>query len=48
MGAPDGCGGRVIKPDEFLESSRIQWQRDWDALLIGFVLGVLATLAWVR
>lgn len=29
---------------ELLESSRIDWGRDWDALLIGFVLGVLSTL----
>lgn len=35
-------------PCEYLESERIVWCRDWDALLIGFGLGVLATLAWVR
>ena len=28
-----------------LESSRVQWNRDWDAVALGFVLGVLATLA---
>jgi hypothetical protein len=28
-----------------LEDSAIHWRRDWDALAIGFVLGVLATLA---
>jgi hypothetical protein len=32
-------------PTELLESSRIQWARDWDALAAGFVLGVLFTLA---
>ena len=31
-------------PLKFLEQSSIQWKRDWDAVLIGFVLGVLATL----
>jgi hypothetical protein len=30
---------------KLLESARIDWRRDWDALAIGFVLGVLATLA---
>jgi hypothetical protein len=30
---------------QLLESARIEWHRDWDALLIGFVLGVLTTLA---
>jgi len=32
-------------PRELLETSRIQWARDWDALLAGFVLGVLFTMA---
>lgn len=27
-----------------LESSAIHWRRDWDALVIGFLLGVLATV----
>ena len=31
--------------EDLLESASIVWNRDWDALLIGFVLGVLATLA---
>lgn len=30
---------------ELLESSRIVWARDYDAVLIGFVVGVLAALA---
>ena len=29
---------------ELLESARVQWQRDWDATLIGFIFGVLITL----
>ena len=28
-----------------LEDSAIHWRRDFDALLVGFVLGVLSTLA---
>ena len=28
-----------------LESEQIQWRRDYDAVLVGFVLGVLTTLA---
>jgi hypothetical protein len=33
-------------PIKFLnEEAGLIWRRDWDALLIGFVLGVLATLA---
>ena len=35
-------------PIDLLESARIQWQRDWDALLLGFVMGVLATLAALK
>ena len=38
-----------MKPDpravRLLEASQIQWKRDFDAVLVGFVLGVLATLA---
>jgi hypothetical protein len=30
---------------DLLESSRIVWRRDFDAILIGFVLGALAMLA---
>jgi hypothetical protein len=37
--------GDTQDPVVFLEESSIQWKRDWDAVLIGFVLGVLATLA---
>lgn len=29
---------------ELLESSRVEWQRDYDAVIIGFFLGVLVTL----
>lgn len=32
-------------PAELLESQRIVWRRDWDALVLGFVLGVLCTSA---
>ena len=32
-------------PRALLESARIDWRRDWDAVLVGFVLGVLTTLA---
>lgn len=31
-----------------LESAGIIWYRDWDAVLFGFVLGVLTTLAMQR
>jgi len=38
-----------VKPDRgalrLLEESQIQWRRDFDAVLVGFVLGVLSTLA---
>jgi hypothetical protein len=27
-----------------LESARIDWRRDWDAVAVGFALGVLVTL----
>lgn len=30
---------------QFLEESQVQWKRDFDAVFLGFVLGVLATLA---
>jgi len=29
-------------PAQLLESARIEWKRDWDALLVGFVVGVLS------
>lgn len=29
-----------------LEQSQINWRRDYDAVLVGFILGVLATLAY--
>lgn len=32
-------------PLALLESARIQWRRDWDALAMGFVLGALAVIA---
>ena len=40
-------GHPLVNPEvkELLESSRIEWCRDWDAVLIGFVLGILTTLA---
>lgn len=34
-------------PVTFLESARIDWRRDWDAVLVGFVVGVLTTLVAV-
>ena len=38
-----------MKPDpqrvELLESARIIWRRDFDAIALGFVLGVLCALA---
>lgn len=33
----------IDDPRDVVES--IYWRRDWDALLLGFVLGVLTTLA---
>lgn len=33
-------------PREVIEDAQIKWSRDWDALLVGFVVGVLVTLAW--
>lgn len=35
----------MTDPQQLLEEAQLQWRRDWDALAIGFVLGVLATLA---
>ena len=31
-------------PRELLEQATIKWRRDWDALLLGFVIGAL--LVW--
>lgn len=40
--------GREQEPVQFLnEEAGIIWRRDWDGLILGFVLGVLATLAWL-
>lgn len=33
-------------PRDLLES--VQWSRDWDALLLGFVLGMLVMYAWLK
>ena len=51
---PDGpvycnaCGKVYGKPEvdpvALLESSRIVWRRDWDAIAVGFVLGMVAEL----
>ena len=30
---------------QVLEENAIHWRRDWDAVALGFILGVLATLA---
>lgn len=30
---------------KLLEESGIQWSRDWDALLVGFSMGVLVAVA---
>lgn len=35
------------KAVSLLEASAVQWRRDYDAVLVGFVVGVLATLAVV-
>lgn len=32
-------------PQQLLEESQVQWRRDFDAVALGFVLGVLSTLA---
>lgn len=32
----------------FLEESQVHWRRDWDAVALGFVIGVLTTLAAQR
>ena len=37
-----GAGG---DPFEFLESQAIVWKRDFDAILVGFVLGAAAACA---
>jgi hypothetical protein len=42
---PQGVGVSQQTPRELLESSAIHWRRDFDALLVGFVVGVLATIA---
>ena len=37
-------------PAVFLETQRVVWERDWDACMIGFILGVpvgaLLVIAW--
>lgn len=33
------------EPLELLEESAVRWRRDWDAIALGFVLGVLTALA---
>lgn len=44
-GARQAAGtGRVTEPAKFLEESAIHWRRDFDAVLLGFILGVLVTL----
>lgn len=30
---------------ELLEASAIHWRRDWDALVLGFILGLVTALA---
>lgn len=30
---------------ELLESQAVHWKRDWDAVAIGYVLGILTVLA---
>lgn len=37
--------GRIREASDALEESRIVWGRDWDALAVGWFLGVLMTLA---
>lgn len=42
----NACGrsyyaGSLADPYALLESSRVVWRRDWDAVVIGAVLGVL-------
>lgn len=38
-----GAGGS--DPQRLLESSRVVWRRDWDAVAVGFVLGIVAEFA---
>jgi hypothetical protein len=40
-----GVASREREAARALEESRIVWGRDWDALVAGFVLGVLTVLA---
>lgn len=35
-----------IQPRELLESARIDWRRDWDAVLVGVVIGFLFGVMW--
>lgn len=35
-------------PRRILETSQIQWRRDFDAILVGFIVGVLVTLVWCQ
>ena len=42
---PPVCDRQAAR--ELLESSRIEWRRDWDAMAIWFALGVLVTLVLV-
>lgn len=43
MSSTGGVGPQ--SPLELYEQSEVIWRRDWDALLIGFVFGVLSALA---
>lgn len=43
----NACGrtyyaGTVADPVRLLESSRIVWRRDWDAVAVGFACGVMS------
>lgn len=42
-----GDGARVSDERKLLEEHQIQWRRDFDALLAGYVLGVLSVLALI-
>lgn len=34
------------KARELLEGQAIHWRRDWDALMLGFILGLVTALAF--
>ena len=39
-----GADKAMSEPRQLLESARIDWRRDWDAIAMGVLIGLLAGL----